>query len=180
MPKLKEKPAAKSDKKGKRKFRVVEGHHYHGDFVFTKGMIIESKLPLDEMFRNKLEVVPSEIPASKGIHKDDFKLPQAGAKTQGGVKLKLKREKVSQDPEWDDDEDEMGGDEEEGEMDFASQAADVTEMFPFVMEEAKDLRVVSDGKLYGIVQEDDHKKLLNDQPLKKNEVKKFVEQYLDE
>lgn len=180
MSKLKEKPAAKLDKKDKQKFKVVEGHHYHGDFVFTKGMIIESKLPLDEMFRNKLEVVPNEIPASRGIHKDDFKLPQAGAKTHTGVKLKHKRAEISQDPEWEDDEDEIGDDEEEGELDFASQAADVTEMFPFVVEEAKDLRVVSDGKLFGIVQEDNPKKLLNNQPLKKSEVKKFVEQYLDE
>lgn len=175
MPKLKEKPAKKA---GKKKYRVVEGHHYHGDYVFTKGMIIESKLPLDEMCRGKLEVVPNEMQASKGIHKDDFKLPQAGAANIGGVKLKHKRANVSQDPEWEDDEDEV--EEEGGEMDFASQAADVTEMFPFVMEEAKDLRVVSDGKMYGVVQEDEPTKLLNDQPLKKSEVKKFVEQYLDE
>lgn len=183
MPKLKEKPVAK--KTGKKKFRVMEGHHYHGEYVFTKGMVLESKLPLDEMFRGKLEVVPGEMQASEGIHKDDFKLPHAGAQSKGGVKLRHKREVISQDPEFDDEDEGEEGEEanEEAvaeEPSFISQATDVTDAFPFVVEEATDLRVISDGKLYGVVQEDEPEKLLNEQPLKKSEVKRFVQQYLDE
>ena len=177
MTKLKEKPGAKSAKK---KYRVVEGIHCHGELIYTKGMILESKLPLDEMHRNKLEVVPNEMPVSKPIHRDDYKLKISGAEATSGVKLKHKRKEVSLDPEYDDEiENEATDDEpEDGQTPPAVQAADVTELFPFVMEEARDLRVLSDGKFYNIAREVYLHEYVNDKPLKKSEVKKFVEYYL--
>lgn len=175
MPKLKEKPAQKT---GKKKYRVVEGFHSHGELIYTKGMILESKLPLDQMFRNKLEVVPSEMPVSKPIHKDDYFLPVSGAATHPGVKLKHRRKEVSQDPEWDDEEGVVAEAAETEE--YAVEQKDVTEMFPFVLEEAQDLRVFSDGKFYNVAREDNPDEYVNEVPLKKKEVKGFVERYLDE
>lgn len=183
MPKTANVPKGKAAMKKKlKKFRVVEGHHYHGDKVWSKGEVIKTALDLDKMFQNKFERMPDEMPSVAGMDKADFKIEQKGLETSPGVDMAA-RKQVSQNPE-EDETDDLVPDEEgvqDGLHQFLQGSADVTEMFPFVMEEARGLRVLQNGAKFGIVEESNPRELLNaDGPLKKGEVEKFVEKFLDD
>lgn len=165
-----------------RKFRVKEGIHYHGEKVWTKDMIVASRFPLDKMFVNKFEQVHNEVPADNGI--SDFKYKQKNMRED--LPKTAPRSQISNDPEAFDDEelkDDLEPDHEEVEnahFEFLQGAKDVTEDFDFVKEEAEGLKVLQNGKRFGVVAVDNPRELLNKHtPLKRKEVNGFVEKFLD-
>ena len=174
--------AALDAKRGKvMKFKVKEGIHYHGDKVWTKGMIISSRFQLDKMFANKFEQVHNEVPAEEGI--SDFKYKQTNMRPD--MPKTKTRSKISNDPEaMDEDErDDLEPDQDEvtdAHFEFLQGAKDVTDDFQFVKEEAEGLKVLQNGKRFGVVAVDNPRELLNKHnPLKRKEVEAFVEKFLD-
>lgn len=163
------------------KFRVLAGIHFHGGEVWTKDMIIASRHALDKMFVNKFERVHEEVPADKGI--PDFKYQQKNMRPD--MPKTAPRSQISLDPEAMDEEEtvvgEVGSDElEDAHFEFLQGAKDVTEDFEFVKEEAEGIKVLQNGKRFGVVAADNPRELLNKHnPLKRKEVNAFVEKFLD-
>ena len=183
MPRTVDIPKGKASiKKRMMKFKVKDGHHYHGDKVWSKDQIIKTALPLDEMFQNKFERMPDEMPATSGMDKSEYKIEQKGVETNPGVNMPA-RGRISQNPE-EDEKDDLAPNEDdvnEGLHQFLQGAADVTDLFPFVKEEARGLKVLQNGAKFGVVSEDNPREVLNTEgPLKKDQVEPFVERFLEE
>lgn len=165
------------------KFKVKAGHHYHGDLVWTEGMVVSSRFDLAALLTGKFERVGDETPVDKGL--SNFRYERTGMREMPDTDTN--RKQISSDPESGFEEEESLGPTSEQQdavtdahFNFLQGAADVTDMFPFVLEEAQGLQVLQNGSKFGVVHKDNPRELLNaEKPLKKAEVVPFVEKFLD-
>lgn len=141
------------------RYRLLNGRHAQGKqedgsaIIHEKGAVIESKIDLEKLFKNKFERVQDEVQARPNEKLQvDEELPQASSTVSELIKTEEVPEEASK----------LG--------------EDVSEQFETAT--GKDLVVLKDGRKYFVARKDDKDVSLNEEAMTtKQAVIEFIENY---
>ena len=128
------------------KYRVIEGSHDQYGKIYSKGDVLDVDMDLIAMFPNKFEKASKEVPITKAPAAPTDIIPMVPQKNPPAP---LQKEEKT------------------------NRGKDVTEKFPDAVD--MDFKVFIKNRKHYVYDVDDMAKPINSEPLKKGEVKAFIE-----